>query len=443
MIYDFIEIEHSNSKAMYEQLYEQIRLGIDNKLIESGVRLPSIRNAAIELQVSRTTIENAYFRLCNEGYLENRPQRGFFVKTPPQKNLQTEVKIEKTISYLYDFSSTKIDVSVADIPIWKKYLRQVLNKEEEIVAYGEAQGEYCLRKAISNYSYSARAVISTADQIVIGAGIQALISIFCCINEKTIVAFEYPGFKQAEQVFKDYGFKVVIINDPNHPELKLENSNADIYFHIASLKLKTSAANLHAERERIGKWLKLSDKHYLIEDDFNGELRFKTRLIPIMQTINPERVIYMGSFSKLLLPSVRIAYAVLHEKLLKRYLETANYYNQTASKIEQIALSEYINDGYLEKHLRRLKKLYLEKSEYLLRLINDNFENAEAKILESSLAIVFNPHLNLSDEEIETRCDKALIKVDSINNGLLRLNFAGIKLEQMEDATLKLKEALS
>lgn len=443
MIYDFIEIDKTSDESMYEQLYFQLKNGIENKLIKKGERLPSIRNASAELKVSRTTIENAYFRLCNEGYIDNKPQRGYFVKTPPKENLSKNLfKFKDEIKYDYDLSSGKIDASAADIPAWKKFVRSALNNEEDIVSYGEPQGEFLLRKAIASYIYTARGVISSPENIVVGAGIQQLITILCCIRSKCTVAIEAPGFKQAEKVFKDFGFDVVIIDSSKTPDKALEEAGADIYFNIPSRKPKASAASLHAYRERLIKWLNSSDNHYIIEDDFNGELKFSARPFPAMQNMNTGKIIYMGSFSKLLIPSVRISYAVFPENIIEKYKEMSSFYNQTASKIEQIALARYIEEGYLEKHLRRLKKLYSKKSRDLLKEVNEVFPEGNAKVLESSLSILFESGSSLSDEEIMIRINKNKVKIQSVNNGIINISFAGISSKDMKSAVKKIEEAL-
>ena len=443
MIYDFVEINKNINESMYEQLYNQLKNGIDNKLIIKGERLPSIRKAATELDVSRTTIENAYFRLCNEGYIENQPQRGYFVKTPPKENISKNLMgIKKETKYEYDLSSGKIDASAADIPIWKKFVRSALNSEEDIVSYGEPQGELSLRKAIASYIYTARGVISTPENIVVGAGIQQLITILCCIKNKCTVAIEAPGFKQAEKVFQDFGFKVVIIDSSKTPDKALEEADADIYFNIPSRKPKSSAASLHDYRQRLLLWLNKSEDRYIIEDDFNGELKFSARPFPAMQNMNTSKIIYMGSFSKLLIPSVRISYAVFPENIINKYKEMSSFYNQTASKIEQIALTRYIDEGYLEKHLRRLKKLYSNKSRELLREVNEAFPEGNAKVLESSLSILFQSGSSFSDEEIMERTAKNKVKIQSVNNGVINISFAGILLKDMKNAIKNIKEAL-
>ena len=444
MIYDFVDINKDINEPMYEQLYSQLKKGIENKLIEKDERLPSIRSASAELKVSRTTIENAYFRLCNEGYVENKPQRGYFVKIPPKDNLSKKIFEKKEeVKIDYDFSTGSVDISAIDIPVWKKYVRSALNSEKDIISYGNPQGEFALRKAIASYIYTARGVISSPENIIVGAGIQQLITILCCIKDKCTVAIESPGFKQAEKVFKDFGFNIVHIDISNTPEKVLEQSGAEIYFNIPSMKPKTSAAALHAHRQSLMNWLNKSQDRYIIEDDFNGELKFTARPFPAMQNMDTDRIIYMGSFSKLLIPSVRIAYAVFPEKVFEKYDKMSSYYNQTASKVEQIALANYINDGYLEKHLRRLKKLYLEKSKVLLKLVNENFADGNAKVLDSSLAILLDVGNKMSDDEIYEKALRNKIRIQSVHKGVIKLGFAGIVMEDMQDAVIRLKSTLS
>ena len=432
MIYDFIEIDYDSDISLYIQLYQQLKAAIDNSLIEVETKLPSIRVAANELKLSRTTIENAYNRLCSEMYLENRPQKGFFVKKPIIKTYKQLANNEKEI--LYDFSSSQIDVLAADIPIWNKYIRNILKHEKTLATYGEPQGELSLREAISTYVYTTRSVISTSDNIIIGAGVQQLISLLCCIMPKAKVAIDYPGFKHAEQIFKDYGFETIFINDPKHPEINLDNVKADIYYYIPSLKAKMSASLIHENRQSLIKWLNASDKHYIIEDDFNGELKFKSKAIASLQSLNNQRIIYLGSFSKLLLPSVRIAYGIFPNDLLAKYQKIKTYYNQTASKVEQLALAEYIHDGYLEKHLRRLKKLYLAKSNELIRIIEKEFPNAKIQLLESSLSIIFELDTNLDEESLKELLINNGIAIEGLDNNKLKLNFAGIQIDKMEEA---------
>ena len=139
MLLDFIDLKNG-SGAVYRRLYEALYTAIVNGVIKNGERLPSIREAAEQLSVSRTTVESAYLKLCIEGLAEGLPQRGYFIRTnPPQKPQRTE-RIEKR-EMRYNFSGKKIDPAAADTDLWKKTVREVLRDTEELTSYGDPQGE--------------------------------------------------------------------------------------------------------------------------------------------------------------------------------------------------------------------------------------------------------------------------------------------------------------
>ena len=177
----------------------------------------------------------------------------------------------------------------------------------------------------------------------------------------------------------------------------------------------------------------------IIEDDYNGELRYTARSVPAFQGKSPDRTVYIGSFSKLLLPSVRIAYMVLPDSLLEKFTRKKNYYNQTCGKTEQSALRAYIESGALEKHLRKLRKLYYAKSRSFLKAVGEVFPEAEVTLYESSLTagicLPGNPDFGKSAEA----CG---IRPAGFSEDELRLSFAGINEEDFLPALKLLKNNL-
>ena len=167
----------------------------------------------------------------------------------------------------------------------------------------------------------------------------------------------------------------------------------------------------------------------ILEDDYNGELRYTARPIPALQGSGRERVVYLGSFSKLLLPSVRISYMVLPPSLLTRYAPRARAYNQTSSKVEQLALADYIREGQLERHLRRMRKLYLLKSRQLQESIRKELgKTVPMALLETALAVVIQVP---GARDIAERAAQKGIRVFPVGEDLLRLGFAGIPLDRI------------
>ena len=181
----------------------------------------------------------------------------------------------------------------------------------------------------------------------------------------------------------------------------------------------------------------------IIEDDYNGELRYTSKPVPALQGMNTERVVYIGSFSKLLLPSVRISYMVLPDHLMQIYKLRSRNYNQTASKTEQLALAEYIRSGRLERQLRKLRKIYALKSELLLKSLKKLFsDNAVIEVIETALCVRL---------KLKTEIPLDTLRNAALNNGIvlgkcreknnlkyIYLSFAGIPFDMIEEAAYTL-----
>ena len=184
----------------------------------------------------------------------------------------------------------------------------------------------------------------------------------------------------------------------------------------------------------------------IIEDDYNGELRYSTHPMPCVQNYDTENTVYLGSFSKILLPSVRISYMVLPQKLTDEYNKIKKYTNQTASKTEQIALAKYINNGKLDVHLRKARRIYLEKSNLMLSNIKKYF-GTSVKIVfnETSLYVSLIFKDKTIDDSVIKKIDNALIKTMQFNKteNMIVLSFSGIKDVKSESGIKLLYETIS
>lgn len=447
MLFDFAELDLCDKGNLYFALYEKIKNAVEMGAVKKGEKLPSVREAAALLGVSRTTVENAYGRLCIEGIAESMPQRGYYIIGANKSvNNKTVADSTKEENIKYDFSSRKIDSHSADTEIWKKMVRQVLWDSGELTSYGDNQGEAGLRSALASYAYKARGVKTSADNIIIGAGIGPLLNILCgLIGRDMNVGFENGGFTKAQSVFSDYGIKSLpIASDANGAMIdKLYDSNANVLFLMPSALSKISVTALSKRRNEYVKWV-ASGERLIIEDDYNGELRYTARTVPAFQSKAVENTVYIGSFSKLLLPSVRIAYMVLPERLMKRFKARLSYFNQTCGKIEQLALEKYISSGALEKHLRRLRRLYYNKSQVLISCLESEISSFKAVTLyESSLSVELETGLDTDSGEICKNAERAGLRLmESPKKGCIRLSFAGIAESEIPIAVKELEKSL-
>ena len=444
MLLDFINLKNGEG-AVYLRLYGQITAAVKSGIIKQGEKLPSIREAAAQLNLSRTTVENAYLKLCIEGTAESLPQRGYYIRGIKRFSVSDTSDIkEKTAKY--DFSGRNIDVGAADTEIWKKTVREILRNTKELTSYGEAQGETALRAALADYTYKARGVLAKAENIVIGAGVGPLLNILCGIMGRgRAVAMENGDFKQASSIFSDYGIKTLALkSDKNGAVLEeLEKSGADVLFLQPSALSKISVTGLAARRNGFINWAEAGSKRLIIEDDYNGELRYTARSITAFQAVYPEKTVYIGSFSKLLLPSVRIAYMALPGGLAEKFRRSGGVYNQTCGKIEQLALENYISSGSLEKHLRRLRKLNGVKSKLFYETAGRLFPKADITLFEPSLTAMLDLGIKTESSLLCAAAEKNGIKIiPSKRAGAVYLCLAGIAENDIPPALEALKMVL-
>jgi len=434
---------------VYQQLSNYFKREIHQGHLKAKDKLPSIRKLSAELNLSRTTIETAYNILVSEGYLISRPQSGYqvcplLVTIKAEKPNFPSIKKLSPKNIRYNFSNNYIDSSTFDSSLWRRCLNKTLHDPASITGYGEAQGEFTLRKTLAQYSYTARGVICTPEQIVVGAGIQSLLAVLLNLlplKEKA-VALEAPGFPQAEQTFNDHGwsvqtFDVGNINDYLPKLLLVSPSNP--------YKGKALSAD---ERRNLLSWSSLNDG-YILEDDYNGEFRYFSRPVASLQGMaNGERVIYLGSFSRSLIPSLRISYMVLPLNLLPAYYVSAKLYNQTSSTIEQLALAEFIAQGHLQRHVKKLRKLYSRKNDLLRAALLKNF-GSKIAILDyaSGLHLRVSLHYPYTAEKIAAKALKKGVRIipvltKSNDSPEILLSFAGIAACDIESGVLALKNAL-
>ena len=236
-------------------------------------------------------------------------------------------------------------------------MKSALRKDERLLSYGEPQGELEFREVLCNYLRENRSVICTPDQIVVGAGVQSLLHILCpLLGERKKVAFHNPNYMQGITVFEDYKFEIT-------DDYKMAE---DGIYYITPSQMSRSGSVMGIN-ERYDLIREASEKNILlIEDDYNQEFRYFQKPAPSLQGLAAGKdVIYLGSFSKMLLPSIRMSFMVLSPDLQEKYERKKAFYNQTASKAEQIALTQFIRDGHLERQIRKSRKIHLAKANEL------------------------------------------------------------------------------
>jgi GntR family transcriptional regulator / MocR family aminotransferase len=461
-------LNNKDQTPLYIQLANYIKQEILAGKMKPGEKLPSKRKLADYLGLSLNTIQSAYEQLSAEGYVESKPRKGLFVTTfEDDRSLTTQVgpaKVGENHEQLsekvaIDFNSGKVDLAQFPYAQWRKLTVQALYEDQgELFNTGNPQGERLLREEISSHLYASRGVRCSADQIIIGAGSQVLMGLLCLvIGKEHSYALENPGYHRTKAVLHDSGVNTISIPlDEDGIEMTLlKNSDAKIVYVTPSHQFPKGMIMPISRRMELLGWAEETGG-YIIEDDYDGEYRYKGQPIPSLQGLDTDgTVIYLGTFSKSLIPSLRISYMVLPPSLLKRYLENFTIYKQTVSRLHQDTLYRFMREGHWQSHLNKMRTLYRKKHAALMAAIKKYFGSKVDVIGENSgLHVVLEVETLLTETELIERALRVGVKVyplsiycdcdEEMASGQqpsVLLGFGGLSEKEIDDGVRLLKDA--
>ncbi len=363
-----INTSQNRTRHLYMEVYEYYKkLILEGKMVP-GSKMPSLRKCSQELKLSRTTIETAYLQLAADGYIIAKAQSGYYVTEIASHHHITNVtgKSQKK-HYQYDLASSGVDKESFRFDLWSRYMKSALRQNERMLTYGEPQGEPDFRETLASYIRERRNILCSPDDIVVGASFQSLLQILCPLIREAYpdfknVSFPTPSFIHGSTIFQDFGY-----------DIHYRNKDCDVVY--VSPAHMTKWGEIMPVKRRLELLKYAQERHHLvIEDDFENEFVYFQKATPSLFSLSGgQGVVYIGSFSRLLLPSIRISFIVLPPELLTLYRRKADCYNQTASKAEQIALCQFIRDGHLAAQTRRLKRLYSAKLKQLRAVVRQVF----------------------------------------------------------------------
>ena len=418
----------------YEVIYNTYRESILSGILKYGDRVDSIRECVKKMNVSKTTVEAAYNKLVLDGFISSKEKVGYVVSMNPERVLLHHEILDYSSShkekvYDYDFRIQSVSIDSFETSIWKRYMKDVLNDKKLMSSYGLAQGEYGLRQALCKYVYQNRNILCFPEQMVIGSNYQSLLYIFCgMLDKQKVIGLSSLVDEQAKQVFLSYGFHVEYL-DPEHFIEDIQRLNIDVVY----VNTTCFTVDRQSMCEKVRRKLVELSNILILEDDYNGELVYASKIKTSLCSMS-SNVIYFSSFSRLLLPSLRIGYMILNEEYTKKY--SASFFGPTASKLEQVAFSQYIVDGYLQKHLRKLVREYKEKHLYLKKVL-DTYLSCFYILDETYMAYWIQ--LDVDMDRLKALCESNLMGVSYSSSGI-GLSFASMDKELMKDGVIRLAE---
>lgn len=382
-------LNNNDITPLYKQLYKQIREQVLSGKLPAHAKLPSVRDLAAELSTNRNTVEGAYQELYAEGYIYSRQRSGYFVSAldhevvphpPVHKPSQKSRLPHPSPSYTYDFHPARLDPASFPTAQWRAcFLECLRGSSRELAHYGDPQGDWGLRITIREYLERSRGVLCEPDQIVISSGLQQGLEIVAHLLKEShsSVAVEEPGYHLPRAVFRNHSFRIVpVAVGPSGIDLEvLRASDSTIAYVTPSHQLPLGCVIPIANRLNLIDWAQ-SGGNLIIEDDYDSELRYHGKPIPSMQGLWPDgNIIYMGTFSKILSPALRLSYMVLPRSLLAQFRALYGDYFSTVSLLEQKTMARFIEQGYWERHVRRMRIVYKKKHDALLQAVERYFGN--------------------------------------------------------------------
>lgn len=457
-LYHFI-FPFNQTQPKYIQIYERFKEIIESKKIPPNERLPSIRSLADNLHVSRNTTLQAYELLLAEGYIRSEEKKGYFVNQlePFFINQTTNTRIQpkalKPKSNTIDFRIGAIDQEHFPMKKWRQISNAIL-KQANSYTYGQPFGEDSFKAEIANYLLQARGLQIKPEQIVVGSNTQQLLLhlSFLLKDMFSNILLENPGYNGAREVFKlqEFQIEAITVTKNGVATEELSQKESSLFYVTPSHQYPYGTALSIQQRWQLIQWVH-QRQGYLIEDDYDGEYRYGQKTLPALASLDASRVIYLGTFSKAFLPAIRLAYMVLPEVILTSYSVKFGQFEHNASLLHQLTMTEFMKTGEWEKHIKRMRKVYKAKMQFLVEQLKVMFsERLEVIGTNAGLYVMIKVNTPYSEAELIEKALKENVKVypastlfieDHTVRPHLLLGFANLTSQQIQNGLTLLKKA--
>lgn len=464
-----VDFSKRGETGLCEFLYSSIKNQILDGTLEANSKLPSKRTLASHLGVSVITTQNAYAQLISEGYIYSIEKKGFFVTDisvfsnlhPTQAKAHSTAALpssEPAAKWFADFTSNSTSAQKFPFTLWAHTMRQVLNSsDEKLLQRTNIKGCLELRTQIAVYLKAFRNMNVSPEQIIIGAGTEALYSMLVqFLGRNTVFAVENPGYKKVRDILELNGASCipVSLDEQGMNPAELEKTNASVLHISPNHHFPTGIVMPVRRRMELLAWANAESNRFIIEDDYDSEFRFNGKPLPTLQSTNPQNIIYMNTFTKTLSPSFRISYMVLPETLVKDFVTKLGSYSCQVSAFEQFTLARFMEEGNYETHINRMKNYY--------RSLRNSFitELQKSKLMpicqiteeESGLHFLMTVNSKKSPQELQKKLRAQEINIPLLSDyfydekkssqATFVINYSGIKKELISETIKRIERAI-
>ncbi|WP_263264171.1 PLP-dependent aminotransferase family protein [Pseudomonas sp. RIT-PI-S] len=379
------ELNPALTHPLYRQLYLRLRQSIADGRLRPGDRLPSVRALAAELNLARGTVDAAYQLLVSEGYLQTRGPAGTVVSPllKPMPAAQVLPAPTGTAPALHTGElppPLQMGLPALDAfprKLWNRLANRALRGSGlPGLAYPSPLGYAPLRMAVASYLGISRGIACTPEQVFICAGYRAGLELIC----RTLLApgapcwFEDPGYFMAREFLQQAGARLVPVPVDAHgldvAEGLRRAPDARLAVVTPTHQSPLGVALTLPRRQALLAWAN-QQQSWIIEDDYDSEYRYHGKPLPALKSLDTEgRVLYAGTFSKVLAPGLRLAYLVVPQALVGRFASTANSMQNHCPVIWQATVTSFIDEGHFARHLKRMRGLYAQRRAWLVEALH-------------------------------------------------------------------------
>jgi GntR family transcriptional regulator/MocR family aminotransferase len=476
-----LEIDKEQKTPLYRQIYHQFRQQILTGNLVSGNRLPSSRQVAEQLGVARVTVTTAYEQLQAEGYVVIRVGAGTFVADDlslTQDNdsgdsyryqpifsnwgqrvltAQRRPVSQRGSRPLIDFGFGRSFPHIFPYDIWRLLLARYLSTDDTMLSrYGSAAGFDPLRQAVADYLARLRGVNCLPEQVVIVSGMQQALDILSrlILRDGDDVLVETPGYVDAFELFRTFGAKLhpLPVDDEGFPVESIPAScKARFVFVTPSNQFPKGGVMPLARRMSLLRWARQKGA-LILEDDYDGELRYSEHPVAALQGLDSDgQVVYLGTFSKVLFPALRLGYVVLPSAILSSFIKAKQFVDRGAPTLTQAAVADFIGEGHFERHLRRLRKEYGQRRQILVAQLEEHLPGIFSySAVEAGLHVMLYLPPEYDEQEVVREGAAAGIGIypggpyhlDKSSRPSILLGFSGLSRQQIVEGVKVLAEVM-
>jgi GntR family transcriptional regulator/MocR family aminotransferase len=452
-----IRLERGNGVPLRLQLERELRSAIQRGRLSAGAPLPSTRILAADLELSRGVVVEAYEQLLAEGYLTAHhgsatrvASRRTAVSTVPEANRPVSAP-------RYDFRPGLPDLSLFPRRTWVSSMRRALAvASDEAFDYPDPRGPDAARTALATYLNRARATVARPDRILFTSGSAQGIGLLCrVLRDRGLrkIAVEDPGHADQCTDIQATGLETprVPVDDEGVQVDKLNRIDADAVLVTPAHQYPTGTVLSAARRTALLDWAS-KRRAIVIEDDYDAEYRYDREPIGALQGLAPERVVYVGSASKVLSPALRLGWLVIPGDLASDVARAKLQADRGSATFEQLAFADFLERGAFDRHLRRTRQIYRRRRDALVAALRDYLPDLRYCGVAAGLHLMIELDQNMEEQVVLAATNRRSIRVYGASSYRARpqsgrpaliVGYGGLKESGIREAVRHLALALA